>query len=723
MSVEVDEGQQLAQPQRSLDVIVWALIVLLLLPAVVALQLVPWAHGLLSWTLPAIAASGFAIGVLLAVATSLRRWWWVLLCTTLLLGAALALGTQLIGHSMGTVHPDTGQTLLGAFCAGLSAVVPWLVLRAKQSWLAVVVVWLAVMGAWGTKLSTHQIWWLIWLLASSLALLGMSRLREEAQIWRAKSLQRLGPVLWPSARLIISSSLLVAAVGLVPLGVARVGALSAALKHTPFGSGGPLSYTDAAGTPVAVLGAPLTLDAPNVGSDQIILAYDVIQGPTVMPPLVGATLDTFDGTTWTLGPTVATAPDTNALAQPTGSQQLKTRFTIYTLPETQSGSMLLGFDQPVAFSVPTQVDVLDSGAPTAVTIAGWKTSQPLAKGVTYTCTSVVLPDTTAGTGTFSTAFTARMTQLPSTLDPSVAATAQQWTRGAKTSTAQAQALLEALTKNVAFDAQAIPPKGADAVTWTIAHKRANTLVLTTTYIEMARTLGLPMRLAEGYLPGHYDEKSHSTFVRASDATVWAQLAIPGAGWLDFFPAANEVTVTVPSKIVYVGVTPTPTPRATVVPTHSATQQYNQQQTPGAPTEQQGGSAWIVAGLVTLILLLLALALLAFVRWRWITYGAHLAPLSRVFARVGLLSRLAGIRLRPSDTASQATEKVTVVVPAQRQTLTTLNSADERSRYGPPDEHNLLPNLQEHWQRLSRALWRLVVTRWWRHPQAQAHHDR
>lgn len=721
MSVEVDEGQQLAQPQRSLDAMVWVLIVLLLLPAVVALQLIPWAQGLLSWTLPAIAVGGFVIGVLLAVATSMRRWWWVLLSTTLLLGAAIALGTVLIGHGLGAVHPDVGQIILGAFCAGLTAVVPWLVLRAKQAWLAVVVVWLAVMGAWGAKLSTRQMWWLIWLLAISLALLGMSHLREEARIWRAKNLQRLGPVLWPSARLIISSSLLVAAVGLVPLGLANVGMLSSALKSSPFGSGGPLSYTGASGTPVAVLGAPLTLDAPNVGSDQIILSYDVINGPIVMPPLVGATLDTFDGATWTLGPTVATVPATNTLAQPANAQQLTTRFTIYNLPQTQNGSMLLGFDQPLSFSVPTQVDVLDAGAPTAVTIAGWKTPHPLAKGVTYTCTSAVLTGTTIRTGTFSTAFIARMTQVPSTLDPSVAATAQQWTSGAHTPTAQAQALLDALTRNIAFDARAIPPKGADAVAWTIAHKRANTLVLTTTYIEMARTLGLPMRLAEGYLPGHYDPKSHRTFVRASDATVWAQLAIPGAGWLDFFPAADEVTVTIPSKIIYTGVTPTPTPQATAAPTHSPAQQ-NQQQAQVTPNEPQAGSAWIVAALVLFAVVLLALAIVTFVRWRWLRYGSHLAPLTRFFARLGLLSRLAGIRLHASDTAFQATEKVTVVVPAQRQTLTALNSVYERSRYGPPDEQNLMPNLQEHWQRLSRVLWRLVITKGWRRPQARTHHD-
>lgn len=713
MSVEVDEGQHLPQPQRSLDAMVWVLIVLLLLPAVVALQLIPWAHGLLSWTLPAIAASGFAVGVLLVVATAMRRWWWVLLCTTPLLGAALALGTLLIGHGMGGARPDVGQTLLGAFCAGVSAVVPWLVLRAKQTWLAVAVVWLAVLGAWGTQLSTRQMWWLIWLLAISMALLGISRLREEAQIWREKNLQRLGPVLWPSARLIISSSLLVAAVGLVPLGVSRIGLLSAAFRHSPIGSGGPLSYTGASGTPVAVLGAPLTLDAPNVGSDQIILAYDVIQGPIVMPPLVGATLDSFDGTTWTLGQTqAAAAVATNAQTQPADAVQVKTRFTVYNLPSTQNGSTLLGFDQPVAFSVPTQVDVLDAGAPTVVTIAGWKTAQPLAKGGTYTCTSVVLPETATGTGTFSTAFLTRMTQLPATLDPSVAATARQWTSGATTPAAQARALLEALTKHVTFDAQASPPKGADAVAWTLAHKRANTLVLTTTYIVMARSLGLPVRLAEGYLPGHYDSHAQRTFVRASDATVWAQLAIPGAGWLDYFPAANEVTVVVPSKIVYAGGTPTPTPHTMATPTHSPAQQ-NPQQISRASAAPPAGSAWVAAALVGFAVLLLALAALAFVRWRWVSYGAQLAPLMQFFARLRLLAQLAGVRLRPSDTAAQATEKVAVVVPAQRQTLTTLNSVYERSRYGPADGQSLLPNLQEHWQRLSRALWQLVVTRWWR----------
>ncbi len=115
-----------------------------------------------------------------------------------------------------------------------------------------------------------------------------------------------------------------------------------------------------------------------------------------------------------------------------------------------------------------------------------------------------------------------------------------------------------------------------------------------------------------------------------------------------------------------------------------------------------------------LLILLALLLVALVlSWRWSRFGARLGPLTQFFARVALLAKLAGIRLAPSDTATQATAKVTAYLPKQTETLVSLNSVYERMRYGPPDKRGVLSNLGEQWQHVRGALVRLVVTRPWR----------
>jgi transglutaminase-like putative cysteine protease len=719
MSLEI-RGQQRARPQRSLDVIVWLLLALLFAPVVVAARLLPWAHGLLSWTIPALAGVGLAIGVILVVAPLAKRWWWIPLGVAPLLGAAVAAGVVITRHGAGSAPSGVGTTVFGAYLVTLGAMLPWLVFRAAQPWLAVVAVWLTVVGAWGTKLTTQQVWWLVWMLAISLVLLGMCHLRQEASLWREKSLQRLGPVLWPSARMIILVSLLIATVGLVPLGAARLAALNAALRHSPVGQGGPLTYSSKTGAPVAILGAPLTLDAPDVSDNHIVLTYSILEGPIEPPPLLGATLDTFDGVTWTLSPAVATAPAGASLALPTDAQTLKTRVTVYALPKAANGTMLLSFDQPLAFSVPTQVSLVASGAPTAVSIAGWQTSQTVAHGYTYTTTSAVLPATATGSGALPPALVTRMTQLPAPLDAATLATARQWIASAKTPADQANALLAQLTKVVQLDPTAIPPAGADAVTWALGHKRANALLLTTTYIELARALGLPMRLAEGYLPGVYDTKLQQTVVRTSDATVWAQLAVPGEGWLDYFPIANAITVTVPSKVVYNGIQPTvtPAPSPTALATQGPNQPKNARRVTTAPGAIGSGGTALVVALAVAALLLLLVSLLLYLRWRWSRFGAQFAPLTQFFARVALLARLGGVRLRASDTSTQATGKLVAYMPDHRETLTTLNTAYERARYGPPEERGIFPNIRDYWRRLSRAMWRLVMTRPWRRGSRQ-----
>jgi transglutaminase superfamily protein/uncharacterized protein DUF4129 len=291
--------------------------------------------------------------------------------------------------------------------------------------------------------------------------------------------------------------------------------------------------------------------------------------------------------------------------------------------------------------------------------------------------------------------------------------ARQWVGKATTPRAQSVGLLTGLTTAVTYDGAATPPDGADVVTWTLQHKRANAVALTTTFIVLGRALGLPLRMAEGYLPGTFDTKLKQMVVRGSDTAVWAQLAVPGAGWFDLFPAAHEVTVSVPSKIIYKGA-PTPT-LVPATPTPTSTRPGTSAGNSSPPPSQTpfGGSSWLLPVLAAFIALLLVTGALSFIRWKWARFGAQLAPLGQFFARVGLLARLGGIALRPSDTSLQATGKVAAVVPAHRDVLTSLNGTYERVRYGPPHAHGVLPNLQAQWRRVRGALWRLVFTRPWR----------
>jgi len=52
---------------------------------------------------------------------------------------------------------------------------------------------------------------------------------------------------------------------------------------------------------------------------------------------------------------------------------------------------------------------------------------------------------------------------------------------------------------------------------------------------MLRTLGIPTREVNGFLPGEYNDLGGDYIVRASDAHSWVEVYFPGTGWMTFDP--------------------------------------------------------------------------------------------------------------------------------------------------------------------------------------------
>ena len=63
----------------------------------------------------------------------------------------------------------------------------------------------------------------------------------------------------------------------------------------------------------------------------------------------------------------------------------------------------------------------------------------------------------------------------------------------------------------------------------------------TALVVMLRSLGIPARLAVGYVPSDFDPSTGSWVSRASDAHTWAEVYFPGVGWRGFDPTAGVPT--------------------------------------------------------------------------------------------------------------------------------------------------------------------------------------
>jgi len=59
---------------------------------------------------------------------------------------------------------------------------------------------------------------------------------------------------------------------------------------------------------------------------------------------------------------------------------------------------------------------------------------------------------------------------------------------------------------------------------------------------MARTLGIPARVVNGFLTGEYNEVSQQFVVRGRDAHSWVEVYFPGYGWTSFDPTPSAGTL-------------------------------------------------------------------------------------------------------------------------------------------------------------------------------------
>ena len=102
------------------------------------------------------------------------------------------------------------------------------------------------------------------------------------------------------------------------------------------------------------------------------------------------------------------------------------------------------------------------------------------------------------------------------------------------------AIQEWLAANVSYNLFApVPPDGANAVDDFLFESQEGFCeqIATATAI-MLRTLGVPTRIATGYVPGERDAIAGVWVSRASDAHAWVEVRFPSYGWVAFDPTAS-----------------------------------------------------------------------------------------------------------------------------------------------------------------------------------------
>lgn len=131
-------------------------------------------------------------------------------------------------------------------------------------------------------------------------------------------------------------------------------------------------------------------------------------------------------------------------------------------------------------------------------------------------------------------------QLPDNVEQRVLDLAQEVTADAPTTYDKIKALESWMAENTTYSLDIPPlPEGADSVDEYLFETRQGFCEqIGTSLVVMLRSLGVPSRLAVGFVPGERNALTGLYEVRASDAHSWAEVYFPGIGWQGFDPTAQ-----------------------------------------------------------------------------------------------------------------------------------------------------------------------------------------
>ncbi|CAL9606017.1 hypothetical protein SUDANB105_05519 [Streptomyces sp. enrichment culture] len=418
-------------------------------------------------------------------------------------------------------------------------------------------------------------------------------------------------------------------IGAVALGVALVVPLALPAMNGGLldGAGSGVGAGTGGGGTISAVNPLVSLrDSLNVDEDRQVLSLRTETSDLSNLYLRIVSLDDFDGTTWKPSRRgIIGVPDEfptpPGLGPDVRRAEVRTRISA---AEWYAQDWL-----PMPYP-PSGVDVDGNWRyePVGMTVVGDHGQNT--RGAQYTVTSLDVQPTArqlADAPAPSAALVRDFTEVPESLPAVVSRTAREVTEGAANPYEQAVKLQEyfALNGGFQYDTEVDAGSGSQAIAKFLRDKQGFCIHFSFAMASMARTLGIPARVAVGFAPGT-PQADGSVSVGLRDAHAWPELYFEGVGWTRFEPTPNRGTTppyTVPeipgSTIPELPEQSRPTaeaPSAEPSASTSCTVEQKRLQEcgaalpvePGAPEDKSGPwyetAAWVALGVVVVVLPLL-----------------------------------------------------------------------------------------------------------------------
>jgi transglutaminase-like putative cysteine protease len=306
-------------------------------------------------------------------------------------------------------------------------------------------------------------------------------------------------------------------------------------------------------------------------------------------------------------------------------------------------------------------------------------------------------------------------ELPDDLPDVVAQLAAEVTAGAATEYDAAIALQDWFRSEFRYSLEVQSGHGSNAIESFLRERVGYCEQFSGTYAAMARTLGIPSRVAVGFTPGVLNDEGWYS-VLGKNAHAWPELWFDGIGWVAFEPTPGrgapgaEQYTNVPSEQDASGpdltgtggdpdLGPNPTtpstvvpPPTTVAPRRPSTVENGSQVpgltpgrgTPDSGTTSGGSVPWTV--LIALAALGMAAVMPAVVRRVRTRAARGRGPIERVqaaWAHARAAAETAGVRGRPSMTAREWASATAIQLPVAARPMGSLAEVVDRVSFSRP----------------------------------------
>jgi hypothetical protein len=208
-------------------------------------------------------------------------------------------------------------------------------------------------------------------------------------------------------------------------------------------------------------------------------------------------------------------------------------------------TLIFAAPQPVAVNQAGWIELLPGN-----NLNMWTTLTPFTSGDMYRVVSSVSRATVEQLRSAGNNYPAmvreRYLQLPDTLPQRVRDLAKKILADAQATNPydQASALESWLRKNIKYNDQIpAPPQGQDGVDYVLfVTQQGYCDYYASAMAVMARSLGIPSRIATGYAQGQFDPNLNVYEIYQDNAHTWPEIYFPKYGWIQFEPTANQPTV-------------------------------------------------------------------------------------------------------------------------------------------------------------------------------------